>query len=101
MPVEALQLYSSVRKDGGFPSLASPNLLLDCLVTCNRFDKTLELFEDIVDSGFQPDKFTYGKAVQAAVKIGDLKRAREVVDLMKKRGVRPNVFIYNVLNETE
>ncbi|KAK0592757.1 hypothetical protein LWI29_024882 [Acer saccharum] len=40
---------------------------------------------------------TYGKAVQAAVMIGDLKRAREVVDLMKKRGVRPNVFIYNVL----
>ncbi|KAK1567258.1 hypothetical protein Q3G72_009948 [Acer saccharum] len=90
MPVEALQLYSSLRKDGGFPSLASLNLLLDCLVTCHRF-------EDIVDSGFQPDKFTYEKAVQAAVKIGDLKRAREVVDLMKKRGVRPNVFIYNVL----
>ncbi|KAJ0098721.1 hypothetical protein Patl1_20443 [Pistacia atlantica] len=52
--------------------------LLECLVNCNQFDKTLELFEEIVGSGFRLDRFTYGKAVQAAVKLDDLDRSFEI-----------------------
>ncbi|KAJ0078228.1 hypothetical protein Patl1_36634 [Pistacia atlantica] len=62
-----------------------------------RLEKTLELFEEIVGWGFQPDRFTYGKAVQAAVKLGDLDRRFEIVQSLKRRGVSPNVFVYNVL----
>ncbi|KAK3198090.1 hypothetical protein Dsin_021505 [Dipteronia sinensis] len=98
MPVEALQLYSSVRNDGGFPSLDSLNVFLECLVTCNRFDNTLELFEDIVDSGFQADKFTYGKAVQAAVKMEKKMRDSEkLFDEMCKRNLLPTLVTYNTL----
>ncbi|KAI9185490.1 hypothetical protein LWI28_007842 [Acer negundo] len=109
IPVEALQLYSSVRNDGGFPSLNSLNVFLECLVNCNRFDKTLELFEDIVVSGFRADKFTYGKAVQAAVKMGDLRGqdslckekkmrdAEKLFDEMCKRNMFPTRVTYNTL----
>ncbi|KAJ0088773.1 hypothetical protein Patl1_33255 [Pistacia atlantica] len=98
MPVEATQLYYSIRKDGIFPSLASLSVLLECLMNCNLFvDRTLELFEKIVGSGFLTDRFTYGKAVQAVVKLGDLDRGFEIVKSMKRRGVSPNVFVYNVL----
>ncbi|KAB2607704.1 pentatricopeptide repeat-containing protein [Pyrus ussuriensis x Pyrus communis] len=88
MPNEAVELYSLMRKSGTRPCLASVNVMLESLVTSKHFGKTLELFSEIFElgQGIRPDKFTYGKAIQASVKLGDLERAGQLV-----------CFVYNVL----
>jgi hypothetical protein len=53
----------------------------------------LELFLD----GIRLDRFAFGKVVLLTVKLGDLNRAFELQDVMKKCRVTPNVFVYNVL----
>ncbi|KAL0410043.1 UNVERIFIED_CONTAM: Pentatricopeptide repeat-containing protein, mitochondrial [Sesamum latifolium] len=97
LPNEAAELYSLVRSDGNFPSLPAFNLFLEALVTSSQFDKTLKIFSDAVDSGVWVDKFSYGKAIQSAVKLGDLKKGLDLMNQMKKCGARPNGFVYNVL----
>lgn len=94
---QATELYDFMKRDGKLPPLASLNVLLNSLVDSKQFDKVLVLFTELVESCFRPDTAMYGKAVQAAVKLGDVKRGMELLDSMKKRGVRTNVFVYNVL----
>ncbi|KAJ0807935.1 putative tetratricopeptide-like helical domain superfamily, pentacotripeptide-repeat region of PRORP [Helianthus annuus] len=86
LPKESLHLYMLIRKDNFFPSLASFNLLLECLVSCGQYVRVLELFDHAVGANIRVDQFTFGKAVQSAVKIGDVRRrvmdARKLFDEM-------------------
>ncbi|KAE8654131.1 Thioredoxin superfamily protein [Hibiscus syriacus] len=97
MYAEAMELYKAIRKEGMRPSITSLNSLLDSLVSSNQFGKTLDLFEEIIGFGFRANKFMYGKAIQAAVKLGDLKKANGFMGCMKNEGLSPSLFIYNVL----
>lgn len=65
MHSEAAELYKATRKESLQLSIAFLKLLPESLVTLKMFDKTLDLFEEIIESGFKPSKFVYGKAVQA------------------------------------
>ncbi|KAG6437281.1 hypothetical protein SASPL_102194 [Salvia splendens] len=58
---------------------------------------TLGIFAEAMDCGVWMDKFSYGKAIQSAVKLGDLDKGFELMNLMKKRGIMANRFVYNVL----
>lgn len=93
---QATELYDLMKRDGKLPPLAYLNVLLNSLVVSKQFDKVLVLFTELLESGFRPDTAMYGKAVQAAM-MGDVKRGMELLDSMTKRGVRTNVFVYNVL----
>lgn len=95
---EAIELYSLVRGEGNFPSTFAFNLFLECLVNSNKFDETLRIFSDAVNSGVWVDQFSYGKAIQSAVKLGDLRRGFGLMYKMNECGLRPNVFVYNVLD---
>jgi len=97
MTTEAMELYRLMKRDGRFPSLASFNVLLESLVASKQFQIALELVSDVLGSGIRLDRFAFGKAVLAAVKLGDLNRAFELLDIMKKSSVSPNVFVYNVV----
>ncbi|KAL7137446.1 hypothetical protein ABFS83_10G092400 [Erythranthe nasuta] len=97
LPNEAIELYSLVRNDGSFPSIWAFNFFLESLVNTGRFSKTLEIFSDAVDSDGWVDKFSYAKAVQFAVKLGDLVKGLDLMNRMKKCGIMPNGFVYNVL----
>ncbi|KAI3713474.1 hypothetical protein L1987_72052 [Smallanthus sonchifolius] len=97
-PNEAFDLYMLIRKDGVIPSIASFNLLLQCLVSCGQYGRVLDLFDNVVSSGIRVDKFAFGKAVQSAVKMGDLRRGMELMDYMRNYGrMGVNKFVYNVL----
>ena len=97
MTTEATELYTLMKKDGTFPSLASFNKLLESLVASKQFKRTLDLFSEFLELGIRLDRFTYSKAILAAVKLGDLNRAFELLNNMKNSRVSPNVFVYNVL----
>ncbi|KAJ0824384.1 putative tetratricopeptide-like helical domain superfamily [Helianthus annuus] len=86
LPKESLHLYMLIRKDNFFPSLASFNLLLECLVSCGQYVRVLELFDHAVSANIRVDQFTFGKAVQSAVKIGDVRRGIELMDYMRGYG---------------
>ncbi|KAG9130946.1 hypothetical protein Leryth_006712 [Lithospermum erythrorhizon] len=96
-PNEASELYYLLKKDGIFPSLASFNLFLELLVSVNRYNEVISVFFSAVNSGIRVDKFSYGKVIQSAVKLGDLKKGFELKDLMERSGNRPNHFVYNVM----
>lgn len=71
--------------------------ILELLIAQGEFKRTLDLFNEVVDSGIRVDKFSYGKAGQAAVKLGDLRRGVELKDSMIRRRVGASDFVYNVL----
>ncbi|KAE8661264.1 hypothetical protein F3Y22_tig00116925pilonHSYRG00039 [Hibiscus syriacus] len=87
MCAEAMELHKAIMMEDMRPSITSLNSLLDCLVSSKQFGKTLGLFEEISGSGFRPNKFMYGKAIQAALKLGDLKRANGFLNCMNNEGV--------------
>ena len=92
---EAMGLLQIMRKDGSFPIMDAFNKLMNSLVSTQKFSEGLELFYEVLDSGIRVDKFAYGKAVQCAVKLGDLERGLKLLELMRRR-VGVNVFVYNL-----
>ena len=97
MTKEATEVYTLMKKDGIFPSLASLNKLIESLVGSKQFQRALDLFSESVELGIRPDRFMYGKAILAAVKLGDLNKGFELLNFMKNNRVSPNVFVYNVV----
>ncbi|KAK1362176.1 hypothetical protein POM88_046650 [Heracleum sosnowskyi] len=97
LPNEALECYTLVRNDGVFPALWAFNLMLECLVGACKYDTVLENFDQVVELGVKVDAFSYGKAVQSAVKMGDLKRGLDLMEGMKRDGMSVGGFFYNVL----
>ncbi|KAG5040168.1 hypothetical protein JHK82_012292 [Glycine max] len=83
---EAIELYSSMRKDDFITSTHSVNRLLRTLVDLlqARFHSLLTV---IVGS----------KAIQAAVMLKDLDKGFEFMKSMEKDGMGPSVFAYNLL----
>ncbi|KAL2514126.1 Chromo domain-containing protein [Forsythia ovata] len=97
LPNEAAQIYNLIREDGNFPLLSAFKQFLKSLVSSSQFDKTLEIFAEVVDSGTWVDRFSYRKAIQSVMKLGDLKRGLELMNHMNKCGLNSNGFVYNVL----
>ncbi|KAK1362179.1 hypothetical protein POM88_046653 [Heracleum sosnowskyi] len=97
LPNEALECYTLVRNDGVFLALWAFNLMLECLVGACKYDTVLENFDQVVELGVKVDAFSYGKAVQSAVKMGDLKRGLDLMEGMKRDGMSVGGFVYNVL----
>ncbi|KAG0455264.1 hypothetical protein HPP92_024556 [Vanilla planifolia] len=80
------------------PSLFSCKNLLETLVSGSRYSDVLSFFSKIIDTGLRPDIFTYNKAIQSAVKLGDVHRAMELRNRMEKNDeIPPNAFTFNVL----
>ncbi|KAG9148963.1 hypothetical protein Leryth_023875 [Lithospermum erythrorhizon] len=61
------------------------NLFLELLVSVNWYNEVISVFFSAVNSGIMVDKFSYGKVIQSAVKLGDLKKGFELKDLMERR----------------
>ena len=97
LPDEATEVYDLIKRDGNFPSLYAFNLFLESLVSSRQYNKTLEVFLDAVNSGIRVDKFSCGKTIQSAVKLGDMEGAVEKMRRMRKCGIKHNGFVYNVV----
>lgn len=97
MTDDAIRLCTSMKKNGVVPAVATLNILFKLLMSSKEFKKTLDFFSELVESGIQPDSFMYGKAVEAAIKLGEMNKACDLVCCMKKIGINPTVFVYNVI----
>nr|XP_016512546.1 PREDICTED: pentatricopeptide repeat-containing protein At5g12100, mitochondrial-like [Nicotiana tabacum] len=94
---EAKELYFMIREDKKFPSLSAFNVFLESLNSLRHYKVTLEVFDDVVSWGIRVDRFSYGKAIQSAVKLGDLGKALELLNCMRKDKLSLNDFVYNVV----
>nr|XP_009770109.1 PREDICTED: pentatricopeptide repeat-containing protein At5g12100, mitochondrial-like [Nicotiana sylvestris] len=94
---EAKELYFMIREDKKFPSLSAFNVFLESLNSLRHYKLTLEVFDDVVSWGIRVDRFSYGKAIQSAVKLGDLGKALELLNCMRKDKLSLNEFVYNVV----
>ncbi|XP_047329305.1 pentatricopeptide repeat-containing protein At5g12100, mitochondrial-like [Impatiens glandulifera] len=97
LPDEATEVYNSIRKEGNFPCSSAFKLFLESLVSSGHYNRTIDIFWEVINSGFRVDRFAYSKAIESAVKLGDLTKAMNLLNYMKRHGVSPNAFIYNVL----
>ena len=93
---EAIELYSSMRKDDFITSTQSVNRLLRTLVDLlqARFHSLLTV---IVGSSIWLNVVTYEEAIQAAVMLKDLDKGFELMKSMEKDGMGPSVFAYNLI----
>ncbi|KAJ4981340.1 hypothetical protein NE237_032177 [Protea cynaroides] len=100
MPREAAELLMCMKKEGISPSLASFNRLLAALVSAGRFDETLRLFSEFVDSEksrVRLDTFTYNVVIRGLCGEKRMQDANDMFAEMLRRKVVPNRVTFNTL----
>ncbi|KAL2938415.1 hypothetical protein RDABS01_021864 [Bienertia sinuspersici] len=70
---------------------------LNTLIKSNRVDLAFEYFCGMMDSGMNISVFSWTIVVSGLCNIGELKMARELVEEMLEKGVKPNIITFNTL----
>ncbi|XP_026400135.1 pentatricopeptide repeat-containing protein At5g27110-like [Papaver somniferum] len=79
---------------------ASWNNVLSCYYQSGKYEKVLELFEEMKKSScFEPDSVTYTTALSACARLLDLNRGREIHLEVKRSGLELDGFISSALVE--
>ncbi|KDP31718.1 hypothetical protein JCGZ_14931 [Jatropha curcas] len=63
----------------------------------DKFGEAVDLFDDIVEKGYQPDVYTYTVIVNGLCKIGKTTVAFGVLKRMVEEGCEPNVVSYSAI----
>ncbi|KAL3508782.1 hypothetical protein ACH5RR_028183 [Cinchona calisaya] len=96
LPGKALQVFDEIPSFRCQRTIKSFNSLLNSLLICREFEKMRELFLSIEKLAC-PDVCTYSIAINAACVRGCLVDARDVFDVMLKRGITPSVVAFGTL----
>jgi pentatricopeptide repeat protein len=94
---EALAVYSDMRERKVKPSLATFNVLIDVSARTGLVDCATELFREMCSVGVTADKDTYSIVIKGYCVQGDLMQALQVFSLMRKRGLSPDVVLFNTV----
>ncbi|XP_037491417.1 putative pentatricopeptide repeat-containing protein At1g12700, mitochondrial isoform X3 [Jatropha curcas] len=63
----------------------------------DKFDEAVDLFDDIVEKGYQPNVYTYNVIVNGLCKIGKTTVAFDILKRMVEKGCLPNVVSFNAI----
>lgn len=96
---EAIDTLLQTNRCGFGVSLRSCNSLMNRLVQCKEFDRSITIYKLFGRLDLTPDIYTYGIVIKAFCKQGSLKDAYHVFETMIKAGVSPDKFIYTILIE--
>lgn len=94
---DMLLFYSAVRRREILPSVAVYNFMLSSLQKKKLHDKVIKLWQQMLDTGLKPDRFTYTVAVGSFAKEDLLEDALDAFAKMKKSGFIPEEATYSIL----
>ncbi|KDP42617.1 hypothetical protein JCGZ_24391 [Jatropha curcas] len=80
------------------------NILINCFCHLDRVDfgedkfgEAVDLFDDIVEKGYQPNVYTYNVIVNGLCKIGKTTVAFGILKRMVEKGCEPDLVSYNAI----
>jgi len=108
----AIGVYSKLKNDPKCKlNRIAFNALLDCCVKCGRYDKMTEIFEEMLrmtaesqkigilseEEAVAPDLITYSTLIKGMCKAKRIKKAIELYEEMKKKGMELDEILFNSL----
>ncbi|XP_039121799.1 pentatricopeptide repeat-containing protein At1g10910, chloroplastic isoform X1 [Dioscorea cayenensis subsp. rotundata] len=96
--MKGLQVYDSISDKSTKMNVSVCNSVLGCLVRNAKFEKSMELFDQMKDDGLQPDLVTYSTLLAgcAKIKYGYIK-AMHLVQELENNGLHKDSVIYGTL----
>ncbi|CAN4096957.1 unnamed protein product [Withania somnifera] len=96
LPEKALRMFAEIPSFRCNRSIRSFNTLLHALLACKQYRKIGEMLTNF-ENHVAADVCTFNILMNASCMLGDLDKAREVFDEMRKRGIQPNVVTFGTL----
>jgi pentatricopeptide repeat domain-containing protein 1 len=94
---KALGVFEAMKKDASVePNNVTYNSLLDCAVRCEDMATASKLFQEMKER-MQPDLISYSTIIKGCCRGGDLKKAMEVLNDMKRNHIKPDEVLFNSL----
>ncbi|KAJ9556822.1 hypothetical protein OSB04_011436 [Centaurea solstitialis] len=94
----AIGLLRLMDEKGCKPDVMTYSTIIDSLCKDKMIDDALKLFNEmILHKGILPDVVTYSSLIRGLCSSGDMRKAKEIFDLMKVRGHVPDVVTYSSL----
>ncbi|KAI7750509.1 hypothetical protein M8C21_004897, partial [Ambrosia artemisiifolia] len=90
-------VYEQMGKVGIVPDVCTVSIVVNAYCKDGRVGKGLEFLKEVEEEiGLEPNVVTYNSLINGYVGIGDMRRAKGVLELMKGRSVLANMVTYSL-----
>lgn len=94
---EALELFSQIKDKGQMPDVVAHTAVIEAYANAGQAKEAQKVFMRMLVSGVLPNAYTYTVLIKGLVDSGDKKLVQEaknyVVEMVEKRGIKPNAGI--------
>ncbi|KAJ0971381.1 hypothetical protein J5N97_019340 [Dioscorea zingiberensis] len=96
--MKGLQVYDSILDKSTKMNVSVCNSILGCLVRNAKFEKSMELFNQMKDDGLHPDLVTYSTLLAGCARTNHgYTKAMHLVQELENNGLRKDTVIYGTL----
>ncbi|RAL50444.1 hypothetical protein DM860_016911 [Cuscuta australis] len=95
--VEEGNLYvDQMFQEGLVSNTFSYNMLIHCFCKNKMMDRASKTFQDMIDGGtnIQPNLVTSNTLIDGHCKLGDITRARKLLEMLLEKGLKPDAFTF-------
>ncbi|KAI3951589.1 hypothetical protein MKX01_018705 [Papaver californicum] len=97
-PIKALEAYNSIQDETTRINVSVCNSILGCLIRNGKSESSIELFDQMKQSGLLPDAVTYSTLLSGGMKGKDgYSKAIQLVQEMNRNGLKIDTVIYGSL----
>ncbi|XP_010242769.1 PREDICTED: pentatricopeptide repeat-containing protein At1g10910, chloroplastic isoform X2 [Nelumbo nucifera] len=97
-PVKAIEVYNSIQDESTKINVSVCNSILGCLIKNGKFESSIKLFDQMKQSGLQPDAVTYSSLLAGCIKVKHgFSKAMQLVQEIKYNGLHTDDVIYGTL----
>jgi len=97
MPVEAMDLWKEMRREGGEMNTVVYNTVIDAQARAGAMEEVAVLVEAMAEDGCLPNVITYSNIVKGYCVTGEIDKAHLVLKDMRKNGLEGDTVMYNNL----
>ncbi|KAI4736765.1 hypothetical protein E4T50_12739 [Aureobasidium sp. EXF-12298] len=96
-PAHAYKQLRSMEKEYGIsPNLRCWNIVMHAYIWIDDLTGATDIFRKIINSGIEPDEYSYAQILNAYAKRGDIDGVIELLDFAKLRGLtKPTTYMLN------
>lgn len=91
------QVESFKQQKKVLPDAYTFNILINHHLLNGRLEQALQMYNDMVTLKLDPDTTTYGSFISYYANQGAVEESLKYLDVMKKKGIPANNYIYNIL----
>lgn len=97
---KVLELFSQAKQNAEmFPDEILYNCVLDACIEFGSFNKAKEIYKEMIDSGVEPSKYTFGILLKGYGLARDFEGVMDIYGKMKSKDIKINEITYSNLIE--